>query len=686
MFRAAVHQQVEKEKEIHKSLPEIVSQDLCDGNGDIEPRRRSTSIYDDEDSSVDDYEPEEYDEEKKNPHGKARVEPLPKVDHSTINYPSFKKCFYKEHTSLAEMTIVDVLEARKTLEITVNAIDCPKPLNSFETSGLDSALLKEIKRIGFTKPTAIQAQSIPVILSGKDMLGLAKTGSGKTFAYVWPMIQHIINQPQLSTTDGPIALVLAPTRELVIQIFHETKKFAEKLYGLGVVPIFGGSGKWEMTKALKESPHIVIATPGRFIDMVKNKSTGLKCVTFVVLDEADRMFELGFEYQMRSIVSSIRPDRQLIMFSATMKKKIENFTYDIFDRSTMIKVVIGTLGQANEDIQQSVVITTNEITKQAWLFEHIEDFAAEGKVLIFALNKQKTEELCLSLQQYFHRRQLDIKVEYLHGDLDQTDRTKIIQRFSKRDISYQNKNINNNNGGPLSPPTSPTSHHHSFNNPPIHILIATDVAARGLDVKDIRSVINFDVPKNIDTYVHRIGRTGRMGVAGVTPGTAYTLLTKDDSGFAVDLVHNLKISSQPISLELMTLASSDPKWHRIRETKGISNNSKGGLGTRGPAMTSEMMANATNKSIQMSLPQQIQNKFTSSQPDPSYQKNYNFQASEISDLQRVPSLPQPSGPVLKGFVRSSTAYSTTNHYPVDIKQQPTVNDSLPVKKKSRWDH
>lgn len=200
------------------------------------------------------------------------------------------------------------------------------------------------------------------------------------------------------------------------------------------------------------------------------------------------MFEMGFEYQMLSIVNNIRPDRQVLMFSATMKRKIESFARNILRNE--VKVVVGKPGQANADIAQKVELFGHESEKLGWLRANIDEFAADGKVLIFVLSKAGTEEVTFELKKWFQRRQLQINVDCLHGDKDQSLRTKIMHNFTRN----------------------------SERNDALTILVATDIAARGLDVKDIRTVINYDVAKNIETYVHRIGRTGRMGVEGVTPG------------------------------------------------------------------------------------------------------------------------------------------------------------------------
>ena len=296
----------------------------------------------------------------------------------------------------------------------------------------------------------------------------------------------------------------------------------------------------------------------------------------VVLDEADRMFEMGFEYQMLSIVNNIRPDRQILMFSATMKKKIEGFARELLRKE--VRILVGKPGQANADIMQRAEIVQNDEAKWNWLRANIDEFAAEGKVLIFVLSKQGTEELTTQLRNSFRSRQLEINVDCLHGDKDQAVRSKIMQQFKYSRESNK--------------PDALT------------ILVATDIASRGLDVKDIRTVVNFDVAKNIETYVHRIGRTGRMGIEGVTPGklkhefspflfynfvpsfvhlflllfiiclnliifvppvgTAYTLLTPKDGSFAVDLMQNLNLSMQPVSAQLLQLAQKDAKWGRVK--------------------------------------------------------------------------------------------------------------------------
>jgi ATP-dependent RNA helicase DDX42 len=314
------------------------------------------------------------------------------VDHSAIDYPKFRKCFYHEHVEISKLSNEEIDAYKKSIEVSAQFTSfsakestVPRPIMSFNQSCLHSNLLAAIKAKGFETPTPIQAQSLPVALSGFDIIGLAKTGSGKTFSFIWPMIMHILDQPHMKPGDGPIGVILCPTRELASQIHTEAKAFC-KVYNIRVCPIYGGSGKWEMQKALKESPEIVVATPGRFMEMIKLKVTNLQRCTMCVLDEADRMFEMGFEYQMRSIVSNIRPDRQTLLFSATMKKKVEGFASEILRTDATVRIVVGHIGQSNPDIRQVVEVVSAETEKWKWLADNADEFVADGKVLVSKLH------------------------------------------------------------------------------------------------------------------------------------------------------------------------------------------------------------------------------------------------------------------------------------------------------------
>lgn len=672
-------------------LPEIVSQkyedeypELAAVGRKVASKTAPNSVGEDDVDSSDEVEvlTDQFDEEGK-PLRKAKIEPLPAIDHSQIVYPSFKKCFYKETTSLQQMSAEDYLAYHDSLEIQLTSpvskpvSSLPRAIISFDQAGFESKLLREIQGQGFTKPTAIQSQALPLIMSGHDVLALARTGSGKTYAYLWPLIVHIMHQPQMQVGDGPIGLILAPTRELVIQISQKSKPFS-KLYNIRSVAVYGGSGKYQMQRSLQEgTPEIVIATPGRLIDMIRSKATNLRRCTMLILDEADCMFDIGFEYQIRSIIQHIRPDKQCCMFSATMKKKIEQFARDVF-RYQEIRIQIGNMKEGHEDIQQRVAMCSNDDEKYLWLVDHLDDIVAEGKVLIFTLAKASADVLAMKLRMYFEKRQLAIGIDTLHGDKDQQERNQVMQRF-KRALNHAQET---------------------------RILIATDIAARGLDVQDIRTVLNYEIPKTLETYIHRIGRTGRMGVNGITPGVAYTLLMPTESSFAVDLVHYLTLSKQQVSVELHQLASKDPKFHRFpKHGHGGSRGGFGGAASRGglgsetnqsKAMTSQMMASQTRVPTSPSFNPSLYGGFVKSTEAPSSSSNADSEQqqqrkSRFDEVEVKPVL-------IKGFVRSSTSesigtYSTTNSEilkpliaNVESQSHSQEQPQQPVRKKSRWDN
>jgi len=502
---------------------------------------------------------------------KTRVEPLPQIDHSKQAYAPFRKSFYTASAEVSSWDEATVASICDNLEVDLQGDGLFSPILSFDQAGFPSALMKEIKKAGYQTPTPIQSASLPITLSGRDLIGLAKTGSGKTMSYLWPMIIHVMDQPQMEAGDGCIALILSPTRELASQIYAEAKKFT-KAFNIRVCAIFGGISKWEMTKSLKaETPEIIIATPGRMIDLIRTKATNLLRCTMLVLDEADKMFEMGFEYQVRSIVNNVRPDRQTLLFSATMKRKVEGFAREVL--SNPIRIAVGQIGMANPDISQQVHVVAHDAAKLEWLSHRCDEFVAEGKVLVFVASKAGVESVAATLRQVFAARHLDVGVECLHGDKSQSERTSALKRFSKAE----------GDSG-------------------VAILVATDVASRGLDVKDIRTVINLDAPKNIDTYVHRIGRTGRMGQDGIVPGTAFSLLTQKDTAFAGHLVQNLRLSSQPVPVELLRLAETDARWKVGGGGGGGGKKWAGGKGgglgldSSAKALTSEMLANKGSSS------------------------------------------------------------------------------------------
>ncbi|CAH1180372.1 unnamed protein product [Phaedon cochleariae] len=539
---------------------------------------------------VDDDNPDlEYDEDGNPiaPDKKKIIDPLPPIDHSEIEYEPFRKVFYEEHPEIAALNGEQVSELRKTFDLTVTGNDVPKPVSSFAHFGFDDKMLKAIIRAEYTTPTPIQTQAVPCALLGRDVLGIAHTGSGKTAAFLWPLMTHVAAQKSVEEGEGPIALILAPTRELAIQIYNEAKKFA-KVYDLKVICAYGGGSKWEQSLALKEGGEIVVATPGRIIDHVKGGGTNLRRVTFLVLDEADRMFELGFEPQVRSVCDHVRPDRQVLLFSATFRKRIERLAKDALHDP--VKISQGTTGQASEDVTQHVLLMNDQESKRRWLFRMLVELLSAGSVLLFVTKKADAEMVARDIK----LKEFDCLL--LHGDMEQAERNKVITSFKKNECS---------------------------------LLVATDVAARGLDIPHVKTVVNFDIARDIDTHTHRIGRTGRAG----QKGTAYTLLTPKDKEFAGHIVKNLEAAKQEVPQEVLDLALESSWYKKQRYKKKGYNPNIGGTGlgfqekTAAPATSSSAPAQpsaaprgpATDRlsAMKAAFRTQYQNQFTACSEQPS---------------------------------------------------------------------
>ncbi|KAI5673530.1 hypothetical protein M9H77_13894 [Catharanthus roseus] len=453
-------------------------------------------IISDEDSESDYEDDEEFMKRVK----KTKAEKLSIVDHSKIDYPPFRKNFYIEVKEIARMSFEDVSSYRKQLELKIHGKDVPKPVKTWHQTGLSTKILEAIKKLNFDKPMPIQVQALPVIMSGRDCIGVAKTGSGKTLAFVLPMLRHIKDQPPLMPGDGPIGLIMAPTREL----------FA-KVLGLSCVPVYGGFGVAQQISELKRGAEIVVCTPGRMIDILctsGGKITNLRRVTYLVMDEADRMFDMGFEPQITRIVQNTRPDRQTILFSATFPRQVEILARKVLNKP--VEIQLGGQSVVNKDITQLVEVRP-ESERLLRLLEILGEWYEKGKILIFVHTQEKCDAVFKDL----------IKLGYpcltLHGAKDQTDRESTISDFKS--------NVCN-------------------------LLVATSVAARGLDVKELELVLNFDVPNHYEDYVHRVGWTGRAG----RKGCVIALISEEDSRYAPDLVKALELSEQVVPEDLKALA------------------------------------------------------------------------------------------------------------------------------------
>uniref|UniRef100_A0A671Y2H6 Probable ATP-dependent RNA helicase DDX46 n=1 Tax=Sparus aurata TaxID=8175 RepID=A0A671Y2H6_SPAAU len=438
---------------------------------------------------------------------------LEPVDHGKIQYEQYRKNFYVEVPELTRMTQEDVNAFRLELEgIIVKGKGCPKPIKTWVQCGVSMKILSAMKKHGYDKPTPIQAQAIPAVMSGRDLIGIAKTGSGKTIAFLLPMFRHIMDQRPLEESEGPISVIMTPTRELALQITKECKKFSKPL-GLRVVCVYGGTGISEQIAELKRGAEIIVCTPGRMIDMLGANSgrvTNLRRVTYVVLDEADRMFDMGFEPQVMRIVDNVRPDRQTVMFSATFPRAMEALARRILAKP--IEVQVGGRSVVCSDVEQHVLVI-DEDKKFLKLLELLGHYQEKGSVIIFVDKQEHADALLKDL----------MKASYpcmsLHGGIDQYDRDSIIN---------------------------------DFKNGACRLMVATSVAARGLDVKQLILVVNYNCPNHYEDYVHRAGRTGRAG----NKGYAYTFITDDQVRYAGDIIKALELSGSPVPPELEQLWAS----------------------------------------------------------------------------------------------------------------------------------
>lgn len=446
------------------------------------------------------------------------------------NLEPIQKDFYKPHASVDSRSEEDVQRFLAAKEITVEGNNVPRPSQLFEEGNFPEHVMTTIKEQGWTEPTGIQAQGWPIALSGRDMVGIASTGSGKTLAYMLPAAVHITNQPRLNRGDGPIALVLAPTRELAQQIQSVAQLYSAR----GCIRntcLFGGSPKGPQARDLERGVEIVIATPGRLIDFLEKGTTNLRRCTYLVLDEADRMLDMGFEPQIRKVIEQIRPDRQVLMWSATWPKEIQALAEDFL--TDYIKVNIGSLNlSANNNIKQ-IIEVCEEHEKESKLSGLLKEIASErdNKVIVFVETKKKVDDIARAV------RRAGYKALAIHGDKSQPERDAVLTEFR--------------NGATT-------------------ILIATDVAARGLDVEDVKFVVNFDYPNSSEDYIHRIGRTGRCQQSG----TAYTYFTSGDARQARALVGVLRETGQNPPTKLSDMArtnngnSGRNRWQQRKDNSG----------------------------------------------------------------------------------------------------------------------
>ncbi|XP_044009761.1 ATP-dependent RNA helicase p62-like [Aphidius gifuensis] len=437
---------------------------------------------------------------------------LEKPNWDNENLRPFKKDFYVPHAKVTNRSPKEVEAYRREKTMTLKGDDIPNPIQHFEEGNFPDYVMKGLKKQGFSEPTAIQAQGWPIAMSGGNMVGIAQTGSGKTLGYILPAIVHINSQTPLARGDGPIALVLAPTRELAQQIQTVANDFGS-ISRVRNTCVFGGAPKGGQARDLERGVEIVIATPGRLIDFLERGTTNLRRCTYLVLDEADRMLDMGFEPQIRKIIEQIRPDRQVLMWSATWPKEVKNLAEEYLRDYSQLN--IGSLQlSANHNILQ-IVDVCQESEKEEKLGNLLQEIGNQnedgGKTIIFVETKKKVENITKNIRRYGY------PAVCMHGDKSQQERDYVLREFRNKKGS---------------------------------ILVATDVAARGLDVDDVKYVINYDYPSSSEDYIHRIGRTGRSS----STGTSYAFFTPQNSRQAKDLVNVLTEAKQTINPKLAELA------------------------------------------------------------------------------------------------------------------------------------
>ncbi|NXK05020.1 DDX43 helicase, partial [Herpetotheres cachinnans] len=442
--------------------------------------------------------------------------------------PPIEKNFYEESSRTASMSQEEVELWRKEN----NNIICddlkegekrciPNPACKFEDVFEHYPdIMANIRKVGFQKPTPIQSQAWPIILQGIDLIGIAQTGTGKTLAYLMPGFIHLTSQPiSKDQRGGPGMLVLAPTRELALQVEAECLKYAYK--GIKSICVYGGGDRKGQINMVTKGVDIVIATPGRLNDLQMNNFINLKSITYLA-NEADRMLDMGFEPQVMKILIDVRPDRQTVMTSATWPDGVRRLAKSYL-KNPMI-VYVGTLDLAAVNTVEQRVIVIAEEEKRAFMQYFIDSMKPNDKVIIFVGKKLTADDLAsdFGLQ--------GIPVQSLHGSREQCDREQALDDFKRGKV---------------------------------RILVATDLASRGLDVHDITHVFNFDFPRNIEEYVHRVGRTGRAG----RTGEAVTLVTKNDWRVASELIEILERANQVVPDGLIAMAERYKQFQIRKETE-----------------------------------------------------------------------------------------------------------------------
>jgi ATP-dependent RNA helicase RhlE len=396
---------------------------------------------------------------------------------------------------------------------------------TFEKLHLIEPILKALKAENYTIPTPIQQQAIPIVLSGQDLLGTAQTGTGKTAAFALPILQKLFGDGRRNTGFKHIrALILTPTRELATQIDESFGTYG-KYTGLKQDVIFGGVSQHEQTRALRNGTDILIATPGRLMDLMNQGYVYLDFLEVLVLDEADRMLDMGFINDVKKIISQLPKERQTLFFSATMPPQIAKLSHAILRNP--VRVEVAPVSATADKIEQSVYLVAKQ-HKQSLLLHLINEHRID-RTLVFTRTKYGADRIAKSLKQ------AGIKADAIHGDKTQPARQKALSNFKSGALK---------------------------------VLVATDIAARGIDVDGLTHVINFDLPNLPETYVHRIGRTARAGASGI----AFSFCDRDERAYLRD-INKLTAQTIPVSNDH---PFADTAEQRSVPPKRMVNNNRGG--------------------------------------------------------------------------------------------------------------
>jgi len=401
-----------------------------------------------------------------------------------------------------------------------------KKAERFENLGLIQPLLKAIKEKNYTEPTQIQSKSIPLVLSGQDVLGCAQTGTGKTAAFAIPILQHLYQERHGKSNSRKIrSLIITPTRELAIQIAESFTLYG-KYTKIRNTVIFGGVKQRAQTDALRRGVDILVATPGRLLDLMDQGYIRLNDVEYFVLDEADRMLDMGFIHDIRKIIAKLPVKRQSLFFSATMPRKIVDLSHKILRNPT--KVEVSPEAPTVGIIQQNLYYT-NRASKKDLLFHILRDSKIEH-VLLFSRTKHGCDRIVRNLKSQ------KIKAAAIHGDKTQNNRQKALEQFKAGEI---------------------------------RVLVATDIAARGIDINKLKYVINYDIPNISETYVHRIGRTGRAG----EEGSAISICEPEENGYIRDIEKLIKrkitvVENNPFPQTDKPMTASEKKeWEKEKQKR-----------------------------------------------------------------------------------------------------------------------